>query len=194
MTGTMATPGFALFDTALGTCGIAWGERGVLGVQLPEAHVAGTRARLLRRLPQAEARTPPAAVQRAIEGIVALLAGEPVDLGDVPLDMDGVPEFHRRVYALARQIPPGRTLTYGEIATALGEPEAARAVGQALGRNPFTIVVPCHRVLAAGGRPGGFSARGGVNTKLRLLAIEKALPHAEPDLFAVPSPSTEGGR
>jgi len=99
------------------------------------------------------------------------------------LDWEGVPDFERRVYDEARRIPPGRTATYGEIAAALGEPGAARAVGRALGRNPFTLIVPCHRVLAAGGGYGGFSARGGVTTKLRLLAIERARPHSGPDLF-----------
>jgi methylated-DNA-[protein]-cysteine S-methyltransferase len=117
---------------------------------------------------------PPPEVVHAIDGITSLLRGEPIDLLDVVLDLDGVPEFHRRVYELTRQILPGETRTYGELATALGEPGAARAVGQALGRNPFPIVVPCHRVLAAGGKYGGFSAPGGVTTKLRLLEIEGA--------------------
>lgn len=106
--------------------------------------------------------------------MTALLSGEPIDLADVVLDMDGVPEFHQRVYGVTRRIPPGETRTYGEIATALGEPGAARAVGQALGRNPFPIVVPCHRVLAAGGKAGGFSAPGGTRTKMKILDIEGA--------------------
>ena len=106
--------------------------------------------------------------------ITALLRGEPCDLGSIDLDMSDVPEFHCRVYAVARTIPPGRTLTYGDVAARLGEPGAARAVGQALGRNPFAIIVPCHRVVAAGGRLGGFSAGGGAVTKRRILAIEGA--------------------
>ena len=109
--------------------------------------------------------------------IVALLRGKPnapADLSHIALDMEGVPPFHRRVYELARGIAPGTTLTYGEIATCLGDPGSARAVGQALGHNPFAPVVPCHRVLAAGGRSGGFSANGGVATKLRMLQIERA--------------------
>lgn len=168
----MAMQRFALFDTAIGRCGIAWNERGIRGVQLPEANAAVTRARLRRRFPAAvEAPTSPLA-RRAIAGITALLDGTPVDLSDLPLELDSVPEFPRRVYAVARTIPVGATLTYGELAARLGEPGAARAVGQALGANPWPIIVPCHRVLAAGGKPGGFSAPGGVSTKLRLLATE----------------------
>ncbi|MCW5889273.1 MAG: methylated-DNA--[protein]-cysteine S-methyltransferase [bacterium] len=165
--------GFALFETAIGRCGIAWGERGIVGVQLPETGDGATRARLARRFAATEA-PPPPEVQEAIAAIVALLRGEGTDLAHLGLDMSAVPEFHRRVYEAARRIPPGATRTYGEIATALGAPGSARAVGQALGRNPFAIVVPCHRVLAAGGRTGGFSANGGVSTKLRMLAIEGA--------------------
>ncbi|HVP30896.1 MAG TPA: methylated-DNA--[protein]-cysteine S-methyltransferase [Myxococcota bacterium] len=167
-------PSFTLFDTALGRCGIAWGGRGIVTVQLPEAREAETRARLRRRFPGAREAPPPPGVARAIGAIVALLRGEPSDLSGVPLDMARVPPFHRRVYEVARTIPPGATLSYGEIAARLGDRGLARAVGQALGRNPFALVVPCHRVLAASGKPGGFSARGGVATKLRLLAIERA--------------------
>lgn len=169
---TTSAYGFTLFDTALGTCGILWGERGIVGVQLPESGDRETRARLLRRSPGARQVAPPPDVRRAIDGIVALLRGERRDLSSVVLDMDALPTFHRRVYEAARTIPPGATRTYGELATSLGEPGAARAVGQALGQNPFPIVVPCHRVVAANGKTGGFSAKGGVTTKLRLLAIE----------------------
>jgi O-6-methylguanine DNA methyltransferase len=139
---------------------------------LPEASPEQTRARLLRLFPSASEVTPPCDVQRAIDAIVALLRGEPIDLSFVTLDMETLPAFHRRVYDVARTIPPGTTRSYGDIASRLGEPHAARAVGQALGRNPFPIIVPCHRVLAANGRTGGFSAPGGTATKLRLLAIE----------------------
>jgi methylated-DNA-[protein]-cysteine S-methyltransferase len=170
----MTARGFALFDTPIGPCGIAWGERGVVGVQLPEASAPATRTRLLRRFPDAREGPPSPDVQRAIDGIVALLGGEVRDLSDVELDMEQVPAFHRRVYEVARTIPPGGTLSYGDIARRLGAPEAARDVGRALGQNPFAIVVPCHRVLAAGGKLGGFSARGGSTTKARLLAIEGA--------------------
>ena len=170
----MTAQGFALFDTALGWCAIAWGPRGIIGVQLPEAREAEARGRVRRRFPGAREAPPPPEVQRAINEIVALLRGEASDLSAVALDMDRVPPFDRGVYEIARTIPPGSTLSYGEVAARLGTPGEARAVGQALSRNPFAIVVPCHRVIAAGGRLGGFSARGGVGTKLRLLAIEGA--------------------
>jgi methylated-DNA-[protein]-cysteine S-methyltransferase len=175
--------GFALFDTPLGRCSIVWGPRGVVGVHLPDAREPATRARIAERFPDAREATPPDEVQRAIDAIGALLRGEGGDLTGVALDMDGVPPFHRRVYEAARTIPPGTTLTYGEIATRLGAPGSARAVGQALGRNPFAVVVPCHRVLAAGGRAGGFSATGGVVTKFRLLSIEALQTGAAAGLF-----------
>ena len=179
----MTARGFALFDTAIGACGIAWGERGLVGVQLPEASEARTRARMRQRFPATPEAPPPLSVQRAIEGIVQLLQGESIDLAAVALDMAGVPSFDRRVYEVARTIPPGATLSYGDIAARLGAPGEARAVGQALGHNPFPLVVPCHRVLAAGGKVGGFSANGGIATKLRLLSIEGARTSSAPTLF-----------
>jgi methylated-DNA-[protein]-cysteine S-methyltransferase len=175
--------GASLFDTALGWCGIAWSERGVLGLQLPEGDPARTRERLRRRHGLTSDFESPVPVQRAIEGIQRLLRGERVDLSSVPLDLESVLPLHRRVYDVARTIPAGATLTYCDIASRLGDPLLARAVGQALARNPIAIIVPCHRVLAAGGRSGGFSAGGGVRTKLRLLAIEGARPATGPDLF-----------
>ncbi len=169
----MATmSGFTLFDTAIGPCAIAWSPRGVVGVQLPEGTAVKTRARMVRRFPGAREGPAPPPVQHAVEGISALLHGERSDLSAVELDMDGVPSFHRRVYQITRTIAPGATLSYGEIAARLGAPGSARAVGQALGRNPFAIIVPCHRVVAAGGKVGGFSATGGTTTKLHLLSIE----------------------
>ncbi len=171
---SMRTHGFILFDTAIGQCGIAWSGRGVAGVQLPEVREIETRARVLRRFPGAREALPPPDAQRALDGIVALLCGEASELHTVVLDMDGVPPFHRRVYDVARTIPPGATLSYGGVAARLGAPGSARAVGQALGQNAFPLIVPCHRVLAAGGKIGGFSANGGIRTKLRLLSIEGA--------------------
>lgn len=171
---------FALFDTPIGRSGIAWGEAGITLVQLPEARESKTRARLLERVPEAREAVPPAHVQHALDAIAALLRGEPSDLGRIELDMAAVSPFHCRVYEAARGIAPGSTLSYGEIARQLGVPGAARAVGQALGRNPFAIIVPCHRVLAASGKMGGFSANGGIVTKRRLLALEA------PSLDAVP--------
>lgn len=172
----MAANGFALFDTAIGRCGIAWSARGITGVQLPEADDCATRCRLAKRFPEARETAPPTEVERAIDGIAALLRGEADPLSAIQLDMGGVPPFHRRVYAVTRTIQPGSALTYGEVAARLGSPDSARAVGQALGRNPFPLIVPCHRVVAAGGKPGGFSAYGGRATKEKLLAIEGMTP------------------
>jgi methylated-DNA-[protein]-cysteine S-methyltransferase len=179
-----AAHGFLLFDTAVGRCAMAWSERGVVGIQLPEVEDRRTAARLLARIPGvARESSPPAPVQRAVDGIVALLGGEAVDLSFVPLDTDRVPVFDCQVYEAARLIPPGTTRTYGEVARQAGAPREARAVGQALGRNPFAIVVPCHRVVAADGRLGGFSAHGGAETKRRLLAIEGVSIPAAVTLF-----------
>ena len=177
------TPQFALFDTAIGRCAIAWGARGIVGVQLPEAREADTRARVRQLHAGAHEAAPPPEIQAALEAIVALLRGEHTDLSGLSLDMAAVSDFHQRVYHVARAIPPGATLSYGEIGDRLGSRGLARAVGQAMGRNPFPIVVPCHRVLAAGGRVGGFSAGGGITTKLRLLAIEGRRAAATPSLF-----------
>lgn len=174
----MGAHGYTLFETSIGRCGIAWGARGITALQLPERTERETAARLLRRAGSAPPAAPPPEVQRTIDAIAALMRGEPIDLGSVPLDLEGVPPFHRRAYEVARTIAPGETRSYGEIAAALGSPRAARAVGQAMGRNPFPIVVPCHRVLAAGGKSGGFSATGGVGTKLRMLAIERGAAEA----------------
>lgn len=189
----MTTCGMMLFDTAVGPCGLAWNGIGIVATQLPERSDSRTRAALLRRAPQACEGEPPPPIRVTIDRIAALLRGEPVDLTSVALDMDGVPDFDRLVYVLAREIGPGRTATYGQIATRFEERQPgegrpsdgllAREVGAALGRNPFPIIVPCHRVLAAGGKAGGFSAPGGLATKRHLLAIEaEASP---PPLFAM---------
>ena len=172
MNGARDAVRFAVFDTALGPCTIAWDGDGIVGTQLPEASEAQARERLFRRFPDVREAAADSDVQLTIDNIVALLSGKSSDLSKVRLNMRAVPEFNRRVYEITRQISPGDTLTYGAVATRLGESSAARAVGKALGENPFPIIVPCHRVLAAGGKLGGFSAPGGVNTKLRLLAIE----------------------
>jgi methylated-DNA-[protein]-cysteine S-methyltransferase len=165
---------YTLFDTAIGSCAIAWNDRGVVAFQLPDGSNSTTQNSLTSRVREAVQAEPPPAIQRVIDAVTALLRGERTDLAFVPLDMEGLPDFHRRVYDVARTIPPGATMTYGEIAARLGDPGSARAVGQALGRNPIPVIVPCHRVLAAGGRRGGFSAPGGTTTKLNLLAIEGA--------------------
>ncbi len=172
--------GFALVETALGRCSLAWSPAGIVAVGLPEASDAKTRARILDRLPDAVEATPPPAPAAAAQGIVDLLRGQGGDLSGIVLDMTRVPPFHRRVYEAARRIPPGRTLTYGQLAARCDAPGAARAVGGALQRNPFVLVVPCHRVVRAGGGMGGFSAHGGIETKERLLAIEAAAAHDAP--------------
>jgi len=173
---------YALFDTPLGACGIVWTARGICGVQIHEGDVPKTQARVLRRFPNATETEPPADVKAAI-AVVALLQGEKRDLSGIVLDLDNTRAFNRKVYDAARQIPPGETRTYGELATQIGERGEARAVGKALGENPIPIIVPCHRILAADGRTGGFSAPGGVKTKLRMLSIEGARTSEQPMLF-----------
>jgi len=179
----MTGQAFALFDTPIGRCGIAWGARGLIGMQLPEATPVAAWARLRQRFPEAAELPVPPEIERVIDRIVALLEGGRDDLADVVLDPAGVPAFNLRVYEIARAVAPGLTSTYGEVARAMGEPGAARAVGKALGENPWPIVVPCHRVLAASGRMGGFTADGGPTTKARLLTLEKAKTSAVPTLF-----------
>ncbi|MET0294654.1 MAG: methylated-DNA--[protein]-cysteine S-methyltransferase [Phenylobacterium sp.] len=164
---------YALFETALGEAAVVWGEAGIVGAQLPQRAHATTD--LARRFPEAEAGEPPPYVAAIISGVQALMRGEAAQFSQEALDLTQVPEFNRRVYAVAMSIPAGQTLTYGEVAERLGDARLARAVGQALGQNPFPPIVPCHRVLAAGGRTGGFSGPGGVAAKLKLLEIEGAL-------------------
>ena len=180
----MSEPGYAMFPTPVGVCGIVWGAGGLLGVLLPERDEAETRERLRRRHPDAVEAAPPQHVAGVIAKIVALLAGEKVDFADAALDLAGVPAFNQRVYEAALAIPPGQTLTYGDIARQVGTVADSRAVGRALGHNPWPIVVPCHRVLAASGRTGGFSAPGGVDTKLRILSIEARHATGSPGLFS----------
>jgi methylated-DNA-[protein]-cysteine S-methyltransferase len=174
---------FALFDTAIGICGIEWGPRGINGVQLPMGSEEKTRTRIRQRHGDITESQPTAEVHHAIGRMVDLLAGKPDDLSDIALDLGEVPAFNRDVYDIARTIAPGRTMTYGEIAKKLGGVQLSRDVGQALGRNPCPIIVPCHRVVAAGNRPGGFSAKGGVTTKLKMLDIERAVVNHTPSLF-----------
>lgn len=183
----MSATAFTLFDTPIGTCGLVWSSRGIAGLQLPEASTEATRARIKRRWPGAVETKPPAGVQRVLDRVQALLAGGVISLEDIPLDLEAAPEFHRRVYEVARTIPPGQTMTYGEIARCLGVPHESREVGQALGRNPVAIIVPCHRVLGADGKMGGFSAGGGVATKRRILEIERADALSAGPLFNRPA-------
>jgi len=153
-------------------------------MQLPERDGPATRQQMRRRHPDAVESPPPHDVQRAIDDIVALLQGEPRDLSGIRLDMATIPPFRQRLYAALRDIPAGATVSYGELAARLGEDFSARDVGEAMGKNPFPIIVPCHRVLAAGGKVGGFSAPGGVTTKLRMLQIEGARVGEAPTLFS----------
>jgi methylated-DNA-[protein]-cysteine S-methyltransferase len=179
----MSELGFTLFETAIGRCGIVWSERGVVAVRFPEQGENAVRNRIARRFPRAREAAPPEKTQRAIDDIVALLGGEARDLRHIEVDLGDTPAFNRRVYDVARAIPPGKTLSYGEVAERLGDRNLARDVAEALGQNPVPIIVPCHRVMAAGRKTGGFSAPGGVQTKLKLLSIEGAQLEDEPMLF-----------
>ena len=164
---------YALFDTDFGMCGIAWSSSGIVRLVLPEATPEDTETRL-RRQAMVDARAkPPAWVAAVIRTVQRYFAGEDVDLSDVPLDLSAEPEFERRVYDALRRVGRGTTTTYGGLAERAGSRGAARAVGRAMARNPVPVIVPCHRVLAAGGAVGGFSAHGGVATKQRMLALER---------------------
>jgi methylated-DNA-[protein]-cysteine S-methyltransferase len=174
---------FALFDTALGPCAIVWTANGIAGVNLPEGTEEKTRARLKKRFPQARDASPSAEIQRIIDDVIALIKGAKIDFSYVTLDHAPLPEFSQRVYAIVRTIPVGETLTYGDIAKMLGDVALSREVGQAMGRNPTPVIMPCHRVVAASGKTGGFSAPGGVDTKMKLLSIERRHGNHAPTLF-----------
>ena len=177
--------GYTIFDSAIGRCGIAWGDSGIVGVQLPEAREIETRRRMLRQFPDAREQQPLRDIETAINGIKAQLRGQPADFSDVALDVRHVAPFNRRVYEFARAIPRGESRTFAEVAARLGASGASHAVGQAIGRNPFTIIVPCHRVLAAAGEADAYCANGGAVTKRRLLSLEGALAKSGPTLFDV---------
>jgi methylated-DNA-[protein]-cysteine S-methyltransferase len=172
--GVMAAREYTIFDSGVGPCAIAWSRSGIIGVQLPLAREIETRKRLFALYPDAREVRAPANVETAIEGIVALLRGEPADFSEVTLDMTGIPAFNQRVYAFARTIPHRETLTYSEIASKLRVSGAVRSVTQALSRNPFVVIVPCHRVLEAGDYADGISPHAGAISKRRLLSIEGA--------------------
>ncbi|WGS21613.1 MULTISPECIES: methylated-DNA--[protein]-cysteine S-methyltransferase [unclassified Bradyrhizobium] len=181
----MAGRGYTIFDTAVGRCGIAWGEMGVAGVQLPETREIETRRRLFQLYPDAREMRPPEDIEIAIEGITTILRGGHRDLSGVTLDMTGIPAFSQRVYQLTRTIPRGETRTYGEVASALRASGATHSVAQAIRRNPFMIIVPCHRVLEAGHYADRISPNGGSVSKRRLLSIEGGHPTASKTLFDV---------
>ena len=164
---------YLIFDTAGGPCGIAWTAAGVVRFQRPGEDAATTRRLLLRHLPEAEASEPPSAITAAVAAVQRYFAGEEADFTDVPLDLAGQSAFFRAIYDAARRVHWGETTTYGALARELGAgPEAAREVGQAMAKNPVALIIPCHRVLAAGGKVGGFSAPGGASSKLKMLALE----------------------
>lgn len=169
---------YCLFETPLGSCGIAWSESADVGgpptvthFQLPEGAVGQTELRIAQRSGARPGPAPPQ-IAELIDRVRQHLQGDVQDFRDVVVDLNGVGSFARKVYEAARAIPIGETVTYGELAKTLKCPNAARAVGQALGRNPVALLIPCHRILAAGGKPGGFSAHGGQATKARLLEVE----------------------
>ncbi len=163
---------YCLFDTELGTCGIAWSAGGVTRLQLPEADRGATERRLRGRSPEPAAATPPTAIAGVVARLQRYMSGENVDLATVELDLTGIAAFYRRIYAATRAVGWGQTATYGDLARQVATVGAARAVGQAMGRNPVPVIVPCHRILASGRGIGGFSAFGGTVTKERLLALE----------------------
>jgi methylated-DNA-[protein]-cysteine S-methyltransferase len=181
----MSGLGYTVFDTAVGRCGIAWGELGVLGVQLPEAREIETRRRLFQSFPDARELRPPPDIQGAIDGIAALLRGKATELSEVRLDITGIPPFNARVYEFTRTIPRGETMTYGEVASRLRASGASHSVAQAISKNPFMIIVPCHRVLEADGYPERISTNGGSISKRRLLSIEGAGNSSSKTLFDV---------
>lgn len=179
----MSDRAFTIFETAIGRCALVWRGGLIVGAALPETSEAELRMSLMRRFAGSAEAEPPPFIVAAVDAVVRLLAGEAEEFGGLDLHMADLPAFDRSVLEATRRIPRGETRTYGEIASALGSPGAARAVGRALGRNPIPIIIPCHRVLAASGKSGGFSAPGGASTKLRILDIEGARRGAQPELF-----------
>jgi methylated-DNA-[protein]-cysteine S-methyltransferase len=164
---------YLIFETAGGFCGIAWNDIGVTRFQLPTKDAGSTERLLLRRLSDARPGTPTPEVADAIAAVKRYFAGEEIDFSGVKLDLGEQDAFFNQIYAAAREIAWGNTTTYGALAKQLGAgPEAARDVGQAMARNPVALIIPCHRVLAAGGKIGGFSAPGGSTAKARMLELE----------------------
>ena len=172
---------FHVFETALGWAGVAGSDERIHGAMLPEADPDRVRSRMLRQHPEAVEAAPEPALAQAADRIRGLIEGEDDDLRDLVLDFSAVSPFERRVYEVARGVGPGETTTYGDIAREIGEVTDSQAVGRALGRNPFAPIVPCHRVVAAGRKLGGFSATGGRALKLRMLENERRW--AKDDLF-----------
>jgi len=177
----MQHPAYCLFATPLGWCGIAWRESpdpeypyAVTAFQLPEATAEMTKARIAQKSDATPSSALPPEIERIIHKVCLHLQGGVQDFRNVPVDLQGAGLFVQKVCEAARAIPAGKTVTYGALAEAMGMPAKTQAVGQALGRNPIPLIIPCHRVVAAHGRPGGFSAYGGRVTKAKLLALEGA--------------------
>lgn len=169
----MAAHRYLIFETAGGFCGIAWNDVGITRFQLPTKSAESTERLLQRRLPQAERGTPPPEIREAVGAVKRYFAGERVDFSSLRLDLEDQDDFFKEIYAAARRVGWGHTTTYGAIARELGAgPQAARDVGQAMAKNPVALIIPCHRVLAAGGKIGGFSAPGGSTSKARMLELE----------------------
>ena len=167
-------PSIHLYETALGWCGMIWRDETIIGAQLPLADRDATLRRIMQRFPDATENAPPLWIKTIAGDVTALLSGEQRIFSSAPLAMEDVPDFNRAVYTIVKDIPPGETLTYGMIAKQIGTVEDSRRVGQAMGDNPFPPLIPCHRVVAANGKIGGFSAFGGIETKMKLLSIEQA--------------------
>jgi methylated-DNA-[protein]-cysteine S-methyltransferase len=169
----MSEQHYRVFETAGGFCAIAWNVTGITRFQLPTSTAAATERHMRRRVPDAEPGTPPPHVEKVIAAAQRYFAGERIDFSDVPLDLDGEDELFRRIYTALRRVGWGQTTTYGTLAKELGAgPQGAQDVGQAMAQNPVPLIIPCHRVLAAGGKVGGFSAPGGSTTKIRMLELE----------------------
>ncbi|MBV8536481.1 MAG: methylated-DNA--[protein]-cysteine S-methyltransferase [Alphaproteobacteria bacterium] len=167
------TSHYAIFETAAGFCAVAWNDAGIVRFQLPTRSADATERALLRRVPEAERASPPAEFGKVIADAQRYFAGEKVDFSEVPVDLGRPQDFFRRIYEALRRVGYGQTTTYGALAKELGAgPEAARDVGQAMATNPVPLIIPCHRVLAAGGKVGGFSAPGGAASKIRMLELE----------------------
>jgi methylated-DNA-[protein]-cysteine S-methyltransferase len=165
---------YTVFETALGFAGIAWNDAGITRFQLPSANAETTTRNLLRRTPGGELTEPPPHIADLVAAAKRYFAGEKVDFSDLTLDLTGQDDLFRDIYAAARRVGYGETTTYGGLAKAIGRAdwEAARDVGQAMAKNPVALIIPCHRVLAAGGKIGGFSAPGGADTKMKMLELE----------------------
>jgi methylated-DNA-[protein]-cysteine S-methyltransferase len=164
---------YCTFETAAGFCAIAWSELGVVRFQLPASSAESAERRLLRRAPEATPGEPLGEISAAIVAAKRYFAGEETDFSGVRLDLGDKDRLFTQIYEAARRIPWGQTTTYGALAKDIGAgPEVARDVGAAMAQNPVPPIVPCHRVLAAGGKVGGFSAPGGAATKIRMLELE----------------------